>query len=460
MKKSLRLKLIVSYLAVAFFTILAVIAVIRLTSDQSIRQMVVDRQVESLSTALTTYYREKGSLKGFQRYYFGFLTVQQYQNPRILSDKPYDLRGLRGLVDNNGEVLLPFSGYKIGDQVPSRIFLEGESVKLDGETIAWIIIDKEREFALNPEEERFQERINLAIAWGSAAGMVLAVLIGVLLAGNVLKPIRRLTEASVSMAGGKIRQQVPVSSTDEIGQLTASFNTMSEELSRVESQRMQMTADITHDLSTPLQIISGYIELLENGELELNKNHLDIIRTELEHLHRLVGDLTTLSQVDAGGIELVEEVINPNSLLENIWNTYELMAQKAGITLKLEIDDTQAFIKVDEGRMIQILKNLIENALRHTPDGGQVTLSSKVAQTVELSVSDTGQGIDAADLPFIFDRFYQVDKARTGGKGKMGLGLAICQALAEAQGVKLRAESEGLGKGSRFILSIPIDKKE
>ncbi len=460
MKKSLRTKLIVSYLAVAFFTIMAVIAVIRLTSDRSIRQMVIDRQVQTLSTAIETYYVDIGSLNGFQTYYFGFLTIPQYEKPHSPYDQPYDMRGLSGLVDSNGVVLLSFSGYNLGDQVPSRIFTEGERVEIDDKTIAWIIVDQDRQFALNPEEERFQERINLAIGWGSVAGMVLAVLIGILLSGNVLKPIRRLTEASVSMTGGKIGQQVPVSSADEIGQLTVSFNTMSEELSRVDSQRKQMTADITHDLSTPIQIISGYIELLESGELELNENHLGIIRTELEHLHRLVGDLTMLSHLDAGGIELIEELIDPNSLLENILNTYEPMAQKNDIELKLRLDSTPALIKVDEGRMLQILKNLVENALRHTPNGGQVTLASSIGEIVELSVCDTGQGIEEADLPLIFDRFYQVDKARTSGKGKMGLGLAICQALAEAQGVQLRAESEGLGKGSCFILTIPLFPKE
>ncbi len=460
MKKSLRTKLIISYLAVAFFTILAVIAVIRLTSNQSIRQMVVDRQVQTLSTALETYYLDEGTLNGFQEYYLGLLTVQQSSKPHTQDEDLYDMRGLRGLVDSDGDVLLTFVGYNLGTRVPSDVFTEGERVEVEDETIAWIIVDNERQFALNPEEERFQERINLAIGWGAAAGMMLAVLIGILLSANVLKPIRRLTEASVSMAGGNIGQKVPVSSADEIGQLTVSFNTMSEELSQAESQRKQMTADITHDLSTPLQIISGYIELLENGDLDLNKSHLDIIRTELEHLHRLVGDLTTLSQVEAGGIELIEEEMDPNQLLENIWNTYEPMARKGGITLRLMLDEKRALIKVDEGRMIQILKNLIENALRHTPDGGQVTLSSNIGKTVELSVCDSGQGIDKEDLPYIFDRFYQVDKARTGGKGKMGLGLAICQALAEAQGVQLRAESDGLGKGSCFILSISVCPEE
>ncbi|MEL7626266.1 MAG: ATP-binding protein [Anaerolineaceae bacterium] len=454
MKKSLRTKLIVSYLAVAIFTILAVSLVIRLTSDRSIRQMVIDRQVETISTALESYYKQEGNLQGFQTYYFSFLIFNQAQRPQNWSGQTYDMRGLSGLVDSNGRVLFPFSGYRLGETVPTKLYRAGEPVKVDNKTIAWIILD-DKAFTLNPEEVLFQQRINLAIGLGMAAGLVLAIVAGILLSGEVLKPIRRLTEASSSMAGGNIGQQVPVSSSDEIGQLTVSFNTMSEELSRVDNQRKQMTADITHDLSTPIQIISGYIELLENGEMELDQNHVDIIRTELEHLHRLVGDLTTLSQVEVDGIELRKDIFDANILLEQAWKTYEPMAHKADITLKLSLDSQPALITADEGRMSQILKNLVENALRYTPGGGQVTLSSSVQQIVELSVCDTGQGIDAADIPCIFDRFYQVDKARTGSRGKMGLGLAICQALAEAQGIHLRAESEGLGKGSCFILSIP-----
>ncbi len=464
MKNSLRSKLILSYLAVAVFTILAVVLVIRLTSDQSIRQMVVDQQVEALSTDLKNYYVENGDLEGFLGYYWFSNVSPQNQSPADeFSPRPddkVDFRGLSALVDPDGVVILPFPGFEVGSRVPQEIYRKGQEVKVDQQTIAWILIDESKQFTLSPQEQRFTERVNLAIVLGTAAGLLLAVLTGILLANNLIKPIQRLTKASAKMASGEIGQQVPVSSGDEIGQLTESFNSMSQEIARADLQRKQLTADITHDLSTPIQIISGYIEMVENGEVTLKEQNLEIIKTELGNLRRLVGDLTTLAQVEAGGLDLQKEIIHPNDLLKSTWNAYNLIAEKENKKLVLDLDETSAWVNVDEGRMTQILKNLTENALRYTPPEGTINLRSRIGQEVELSVSDSGQGIDQVDLPYIFDRFYQADKARTGGKGKMGLGLAICKALTEAQEVKLRAESDGLGKGSSFILSIPKVSKD
>jgi len=228
---------------------------------------------------------------------------------------------------------------------------------------------------------------------------------------------------------------------------------MSADLARADAERKRLTADITHDLSTPLQIISGYIEMYENGDVSLNPRQLGIIKTELENLRRLVGDLTMLTQAEGGGVEILLSPVAPNQLLEQIAQAFHPIASQQGVDLRLDLDETPVMINVDEGRMLQVLKNLMENALRHTPAGGTVTLASKVGEQVELSVADTGDGISAEDLPLIFERFYQTDKARTGSKGKMGLGLAICKALVELQGASIKAESPGLGQGTRITIA-------
>lgn len=300
----------------------------------------------------------------------------------------------------------------------------------------------------------FMDRVNVAIAMAAATGILAAVLIGMVLAAGILKPIRKLTEASEKMAQGALGQQVDVTSKDEIGRLGESFNRMSTDLALADAERKRLTADITHDLSTPLQIISGYIEMYENGDVSLNPQQLGIIKTELENLRRLVGDLTVLTQAEGGGVEILLSPIAPNQLLEQIAQAYQPLASQQHVDLKLELDQTPAVINVDEGRMLQVLKNLMENALRHTPAGGTVTLASKVGEQVEFSITDTGDGIAAEDLPLIFERFYQADKARTGSKGKMGLGLAICKALVELQGASIRAESAGVGQGTKLTVTI------
>jgi len=342
----------------------------------------------------------------------------------------------------------------VGVYVPERWLYGAREVEVDGVAVAWILID-EKSLELTRSEQLFMDQVNLAIAIAAGTGILTAVVIGILLAAGILKPIQRLTEASEQMAQGALGQKVVVTSKDEIGRLGESFNRMSTDLARADAERKRLTADITHDLSTPLQIISGYIEMYENGDVSLNPQQLGIIKTELENLRRLVRDLTVLTQAEGGGVEILLNPVAPNQLLDQIAQVYQPIASQQGVDLRLDLDETPVMINVDEGRMLQVLKNLMENALRHTPAGGTVTLASKVGDHVELSVADTGDGISAEDLPLIFERFYQTDKARTGSKGKMGLGLAICKALVELQGASIKAESKGLGQGTRITVTIP-----
>ncbi len=456
MKKSLKTRLILTYAAVALLTILVALLFVRFRSGQSLRNLVIDQQVEEMSVMVEDYYNANQTMDGFVYYYLSTMlrsgAESPFSQPPRDSD-PEDIRGIRGLVDNAGRTLLPTQNLSVGVLVPER-WLEGaREVEVNGVVVARILVD-EKSLELSRTEQLFIDRVNMAIAIAAATGILTAVIIGILLAAGILKPIRRLTEASEQMAQGVLGQQVVVTSQDEIGRLGESFNRMSTDLARADAERKRLTADITHDLSTPLQIISGYIEMYENGDVSLNPKQLGIIKTELENLRRLVGDLTVLTQAEGGGVEILLSPISPNQLLEQIAQAYQPIASQQGVYLRLDLDETPAMINVDEGRMLQVLKNLMENALRHTPAGGTVTLASKVGEQVELSVADNGGGIAAEDLPLIFERFYQADKARTSSKGKMGLGLAICKALVELQGASIKAESPGLGQGTKITVTI------
>jgi len=456
LNKSLKTRLILTYAAVALVTVLAALLVVRLRSSQSLRNLVIDQQVEELSGMVENYYTANKSLDGFVYYYLSTLLRNGAESPFSQPPRdtsPEEIRGIRGLVDSEGKTILPAQNLPVGVYVPQR-WLEGaREVEVDGTMVAWILVD-ENSLELSRSEQMFMNQVNLAIAIAAGTGILTAVILGMLLAAGILKPIRRLTEASEQMAQGALGQQVEVTTKDEIGRLSESFNYMSADLARADDERKRLTADITHDLSTPLQIISGYIEMYENGDVSLNPQQLGIIKTELENLRRLVGDLTVLAQAEGGGVEILFSPIPPNQLLEQIAQAYQPLASQQRLDLRLDLDETPALINVDEGRMLQVLKNLMENALRHTPAGGTVTLASKVGEQVELSVADTGNGIAAEDLHLIFERFYQADKARTGSKGKMGLGLAICKALVELQGASIKAESQGLGQGTKLTITI------
>ena len=455
MKKSLKTRLILTYAAVALVTVLAALLVVRFRSSQSLRNLVIDQQVEELSVMVEDYYTAKQSLDGFVYYYLASILRTGEESPFIKQpwgSDPGEIRGISGLVNGEGVTLLPTQNMPVGVVVPEA-WLEGaRQVEIDGKVIAWVLID-EKSLELSRSEEIFMERVNLAIAIAAGAGFLAAVLMGTVLASGIIKPIRKLTEASEKVAHGALGQQVEVRSGDEIGRLGESFNQMSTDLARADSERKRLTADITHDLSTPLQIISGYLEMYENGDINLNAQQLGIIKTELENLRRLVGDLTVLTQAEGGGLEILLSPVEPNHLLEQVAQAYLPIANQQRVDLRLELEETPLLINADEGRMLQVLKNLMENSLRHTPPGGVITLASKIGSQVELSITDTGDGIAPEDLPLIFDRFYQTDKARTGLKGKMGLGLAICKALIELQGASIRAESQGLGQGASIIIT-------
>ncbi len=474
MKRSLSGKLILSYLAVALITVLVVSAILRLTSGQFMLNLVAEQQTALLRESVQTYYGENGTLEGFFTYYMqssfsqpedGGLQPagqppgdQPFEQP--VDQRPFkrDLRGVFGLVDADYRALMPTFDYQVGETVPADRLRQVVPVEVDGQTVAWILPDTGYQFKLSAEEELFLKRTTLAIGLAALAGVLAAVAMGFLLARGLLKPIRRLTQASQALARGELEQQAPVTSQDELGQLTVAFNQMSADLLRADQQRKRMTADITHDLSTPLQIISGYMEMLEEGEVSLTPQRIEIIKTEIEHLRRLVGDLTTLNQVEAGGLEIQAQPVQPSLLLERIYQAYQPIAARQGVELTLEASQDLPEIVVDEGRMRQVLKNLVDNALRYTPKGGRITLSAKAERGVQLRVSDNGSGIEADDLPYVFDRFYRADKAREGNSGKMGLGLSICKALVTAQGGQIAAESGGKGQGTSMVITFGAAK--
>jgi two-component system, OmpR family, sensor histidine kinase BaeS len=454
--RSIKGKVILSYLVVALITVLVVSALIRLTSGRSLMNLVVEEQTASVKVMVQQYYTANGNLNGFFDYY---LTVTHEAPPPAqvgLPDMPPDkhsLRGLRGLVDSNNIAILPMQGYDIGQVVPKERLNQAIAVQVDGQTIAWILPDTSFQFQLSSEEQVFLRRTNLAIGMAALAGVLAAVGMGFLLAGRLLKPIRMLTRASQALASGDLKQQVPVTSEDELGQLTTTFNQMSVDLNNADQQRKRMTADITHDLSNPLQIVSGYVEMLEEGEVTLTPQRIEIIKTELGHLRRLVSDLSTLSQVEGGALEIQLAPVEPEALLERVYQAYQPIAARQSVDLQLAVSPDLPCIQVDEGRMVQVLKNLVENAMRYTPKNGTIRLSAQGSSPVQLLVQDSGTGIEPEDLPYVFDRFFRADKARGTNSGKMGLGLAICKALVTAQGGTITAESAGRGLGTTMIIT-------
>jgi signal transduction histidine kinase len=268
-----------------------------------------------------------------------------------------------------------------------------------------------------------------------------------------------LTQATHAVSEGDLSQQVPVRSRDELGELAQAFNKMSSQLSRSVNARKQMTADIAHELRTPLSLILGHAEAVHDGVLPPSRENFEIVREEATRLEHLVNDLRILSLADAGELSISLQTVEPRRLLQDVAATYQYQAQRKNAALELDVASRLSPIEVDPGRMTQVLTNILDNALRHTPEAGKIVLSARDANAddqIELAIQDSGPGLKQEDLERIFDRFYRTDASRrrdSGGLGGSGLGLAIAKSIVQAHGGQLSAESQE-GKGLKVIITL------
>lgn len=466
MRRSLYWKLALAFMLVAIATAGSVSLFIHLTSADRLSQLILDQQRSNIQQALANYYVANGSWEGVAQNWRQIQvelvptsSAPQQQGNRPQGSSPpdrQDRRGLFGLADANGLVLVSIDPtYPVGSQLPVYLINTGAAIVVDNKTVGMVLTAPKMP-ELNPQETLFLERTNQALGMAVVVGLLAALIMGILLARTLTNPLQALTRAAQAIARGQLEQQVNVKSQDEIGQLADAFNRMSQEVAQANRLRRQMTADIAHDLRTPLTVIGGYVEAMRDGDLAPTEERLSLIYAEIERLQHMVGDLRMLSQVDAGELPLNVQEISPRSLLERSAALFEHHAGQHQVRLEVEASEDLPEIKVDEARMMQVLDNLLSNALRYTPAGGKIRLAARrEANKVRISVQDTGSGIPGEELPFIFNRFYRADKSRHSETGESGLGLAIVKALVEAQAGRVWAESQE-NEGTTIFVELPV----
>jgi two-component system OmpR family sensor kinase/two-component system sensor histidine kinase BaeS len=299
---------------------------------------------------------------------------------------------------------------------------------------------------------------------------LLLVLVAFVLARWLSRPLRTLTFAAEQMAGGQLDVQVPPAGVREMDDLATAFNRMSAALVAADAQRRQMTADTAHELRTPLSIIKGRLEGIQDGVYAAGPEQIGQLLRETELLERLVEDLRVLALADAGRLPLFVEPIDPCELLERTAATFSAQATSQGVAISIDMPDDLPLLQIDPQRMMQVFANLVSNALRYTPGGGTITLGARLERTpspalpdaellaggaaVMMFVADSGQGVAAEDLPHIFDRFWRSDRSRARGSGGAGLGLAIVRRIVEAHDGTIDASSEP-GRGTTFTMRLP-----
>jgi signal transduction histidine kinase len=464
MARSLRQKLTLAFLLVAVTAVLLVTLIIRLSSPGQLDSLIIDQQRSQYKTSVAEYYEAHGTWDGVGQYLFQSRSISSTQpTPQVNTPGPDDepptppnRRSLFWLANAQGVTIVPFQPtYPVSSVVPAELLAKGEPVEVNGAVVGTILTAPTPP-GLTAQEQAYLQRTNTALLLASGGAVLVALLVGVVLAGTLVHPLQALTLAAQQMSRGELKQEVAVSSSDEIGQLATAFNQMSQEIARASESRRQMTADITHELRTPLTVIAGYVESMRDGALAPTPERLAVVYAEIEQLQHLVGDLRILAKADTGELNLDKHPASPLDLLQQSCAAFEHQARQQGVQLSLQADGPLPAVLVDEVRMAQVLDNLISNALRFTPPAGQITLRAwQAGGLVNLAVQDTGQGVSPEDLPSIFDRFYRADKSRTSNKGELGLGLAIAKALVEAHAGKIEATST-LGKGTTFTIHLPI----
>jgi signal transduction histidine kinase len=472
---------------VATGTLLTFVLINRATASQ-FRRFVLSSdtiQAENLSVLLADYYSRQGGWQGVETFLsqpamhvpmmgpgrMGRGPMAGWQNRQPAGGDsgtvtPEMMRRMANRIivaTTDGLVLADSYWEQAGQRYSAEQLAAGTPVVLDGRQVGTVLVGSMIEPALNALSQEFLASLNLAVLASAAMAGLVALVLGSFFFSHITAPVRDLTQAAETVAAGDLTQRVTVRSQDELGRLAQAFNAMTGAMSRNETLRRQMVADIAHELRTPLSLVQGSLEAMLDGMYALNLENIASTHEETLVLTRLVNDLRDLAQAEAGQLHLEREALAPAELVNRAVELFQVEAAERQVALLADVAPGLPAVSGDRQRLNQVLVNLLANALRYTPAGGQVTLLARptvdpdtARPALLIQVADTGQGIAPADLPNVFERFYRADKSRTRGSGGSGLGLAIARQIVEAHGGQIWVESQP-GAGSTFSFMLPFE---
>lgn len=365
------------------------------------------------------------------------------------------------VLNARGQVVADSAG-SAGDAPLTSTPLEHWPIVVEGALVGELVVEGSLMSAAAVEPTRLVGSVTRAVFFGAVIAAVAGLGLAALFVRQITRPLVDLTHASRRIAQGELNVRVPVTSSDEIGELAQTFNQMAATLEKQETLRRNLMADITHELRTPLTGIQGAVEAMQDGVFPADAENLEALHAEVLLLNRLVDDLRTLANAEAGQLVLESAPVDLADLCRRQVGAMQLRAAERGVMLTFHAP-ARAPTQADGQRLNQVLLNLLDNALRHTPAGGAVRVNLHTDDTgFYITVTDNGPGIPLADLPYVFDRFYRGDRSRTRATGGSGLGLAIARQLVAAHGGCIWVDSPppGATHGAEFGVMLPRAKTE
>ncbi|MBN1284142.1 MAG: HAMP domain-containing histidine kinase [Anaerolineae bacterium] len=359
------------------------------------------------------------------------------------------------VADTTGRVVIDSDGDIAGKMLDAAELGAGAIIyaRDDGKTILGTVLVGAEIGLYDAQQRAFLDGVVTTVSLSAVLGGVTALVVGLVIARQVTKPVLDLTRAAERIADGDLDQHVAVRSRDELGQMSQAFNRMAGEIATQQMLRRRLVDDIAHELNTPLSLMQLEIQAMLDG-LQSPDEAAGQLQRELAELHGLVADLAYLADADATPA-LDRTPVDINDLVQEVTARFSSQAETCGLALAVTLCDAPAVLHVDPVRIGRALTNLLSNALRHTPAGGRVTVVTTCEDdAVTITVQDTGEGVPPEDLPYIWERLYRSDRSRSRDTGGRGLGLAIVRQSVEMHGGQVWVESTP-GVGSRFGMRLP-----
>lgn len=456
--KRLWVRLSIAFGIVIFIGILMVtVPALAISQDGVFRSFIIRRYTQSngLLERLTTYYAENGSWAGVD----GLLNAEDTLLPRGPNGNTFGLV----FADEGGRVLYDPHTQTVGEQMGVIARAEALPVTLEGRTLGYLLLvllqrgDVPENVPEDVQSVIVVEVIRTIVVISSVGGFI-SIFVAVIVSRWLTLPLAELAKTTRSFGPNNLSVRAQVRGSTEIAAVAMAFNETADALERAERLRRKLVADIAHEFRTPLTVLEANLQAILDGVYPLDISEIERLQDQTALLHRLIDDLRELALAESGQLRLTLDAVDIDALVRSEVDHFSAMAETHGVRLDYGGTATPLIIDADRSRLMQVLNNLLHNALSHTPAGGRITLAVQQEQDyVRIDVRDTGAGIPPQELNYIFERFYRVDSSRSRSTGGAGLGLAIVRALVQMHHGNVSVSSTGVvGEGAVFTVRLPI----